>query len=989
MLNPTKAEVFLRINDPVTLTVTVTPGPLPLDLVLLEDLSGSFGDDIVQLRSLAEDMVTRVRNEIQADTNFGLAAFIDKSEAPFGGFRLCNSNAGNTENDCREYEYKNWLALTANDQDFKDTLDIMTASGGRDWPESTLEGTFHTAICSEKTGWRPNARHILLISSDADFHVAGEGEIIRALRPHREYCEQRDDADLFMPGHQDDYPSPSMVRDAMLKNNVVPIFAVTAGGNFGGVVPENIPLYEDLIAAWGFGFVTELASDSSNIIPAIFEAYTKTAETVRLLVNTDTYAWVDSITPTAGYDDARINIDYPFVVTLLASVGDENLATIIELNSFGFGVVNINVTTSYECACAGVPCPSTPGGGECNGLGTCECGQCQCSSSNFTGVDCGCDVNAPCDPPCINGDCNCGICECLPTWSGPLCDCSTLDCPGGGNCNGNGACVCGSCNCTEGFTGFDCGCSNSTICPQNCSGHGSCSSCGTCQCDAGWSGPACDCSTLPCPGSCSGHGECVCGECECDENWIDEIVFGSPVDCACNNVSCPIDPVTGDECGVGTCVCGECECPGTLGGEICNCTTDPCPSVDGVECGGNGTCVCGQCECAKDEDGNPKFVGAACECAADLTCPTPPGKLPCSGNGVCDCGVCNCATGWKHPTGGPNDCSCRNVACASTCVPPLGSCECGECNCLFSETNTTILDPLECKPESKAKCEPFGRCKIVPDNFDTCSTKEVCECVDISGLTSVIPLQKDSNDTCICVGNRCEFPLCSAVGAKNCTGSCGAECECLPGFVGPACSCNLNGPTNCDPSCKNGGTCVAAPPAQGKEECSYSCECVEPFTGVDCGECDPLVEGCPFECPALTCGDCLEDAKGQVNPRLQACVWCASANNGSCLKADECAALEGAGPLDACPVARSPSPSLIENDSVRYGGIAAIAVLLFIIAAIIIYKIYIWRKDRQLWKIFNEKQAFGLDQNPLYQDAFDTNENPLYDADADTGETFF
>merc|ERR1711916_26141 len=80
-------------------------------------------------------------------------------------------------------------------------------------------------------------------------------------------------------------------------------------------------------------------------------------------------------------------------------------------------------------------------------------------------------------------------------------------------------------------------------------------------------------------------------------------------------------------------------------------------------------------------------------------------------------------------------------------------------------------------------------------------------------------------------------------------------CECLPGFVGPACSCNLNGPTNCDPSCKNGGTCVAAPPAQGKEECSYSCECVEPFTGVDCGECDPLVRDVPLSAlpsPAAT-----------------------------------------------------------------------------------------------------------------------------------------
>merc|ERR1711916_70244 len=109
---------------------------------------------------------------------------------------------------------------------------------------------------------------------------------------------------------------------------------------------------------------------------------------------------------------------------------------------------------------------------------------------------------------------------------------------------------------------------------------------------------------------------------------------------------------------------------------------------------------------------------------------------------------------------------------------------------------------------------------------------------------------------------------------------------------------------------------------------------------------------------------CLEDAKGQDNPRLAACVWCASSTNASCIKADECAALEGAGPLQACPVARSPSPSLIENDSVRYGGIAAIAVLLFIIAAIIAYKIYIWRKDKQLWISLTKSKPLASTRTP-------------------------
>merc|ERR1711916_365419 len=134
----------------------------------------------------------------------------------------------------------------------------------------------------------------------------------------------------------------------------------------------------------------------------------------------------------------------------------------------------------------------------------------------------------------------------------------------------------------------------------------------------------------------------------------------------------------------------------------------------------------------------------------------------------------------------------------------------------MGKTNTTVLDAMECEPENKAKCEPFGRCRVVPDESkgeDSCAFTEVCECTDVDGSVSQIPF--GANDTCVCTGSRCQFPFCSAQGS-NCTETCGVECDCLPGFVGPACSCNVTAPARVRPQLQKRRDVCGWPACRGK-----------------------------------------------------------------------------------------------------------------------------------------------------------------------------
>lgn len=50
-------------------------------------------------------------------------------------------------------------------------------SGNLDSPEGGLDALMQVMVCNEEIGWRQNARHLIIFSTDASFHVAGDGKV--------------------------------------------------------------------------------------------------------------------------------------------------------------------------------------------------------------------------------------------------------------------------------------------------------------------------------------------------------------------------------------------------------------------------------------------------------------------------------------------------------------------------------------------------------------------------------------------------------------------------------------------------------------------------------------------------------------------------------------------------------------------------------------------------------------------------------------------
>ena len=160
----------------VPLEVPMTPEqPEALDLYLLQDESGSFHNDIEQLRILAPEIVEDVR-ELVPDSQFGIGGFRDFPFRPWG--------------ETSDWSYRRVLDMTADETAFIDAVDQLTAYGGHDFPESQYEALYQTASGAGRiydtydlpAGQNPNFRaesiKVVVLTTDAPFHQSVEpGEL--------------------------------------------------------------------------------------------------------------------------------------------------------------------------------------------------------------------------------------------------------------------------------------------------------------------------------------------------------------------------------------------------------------------------------------------------------------------------------------------------------------------------------------------------------------------------------------------------------------------------------------------------------------------------------------------------------------------------------------------------------------------------------------------------------------------------------------------
>ncbi|XP_067825207.1 integrin beta-3-like [Heptranchias perlo] len=564
-LSPQKVAINLRRGESSSFNIQVRQvEDYPVDIYYLMDLSFSMKDDLENIQQLG----TRVAAEMAKQTSnlqLGFGAFVDKPVSPY----IYMATEEEIKNPCAKIDsvcspvfgFKNALKLTNEVNKFNEEVNKQTVSRNRDTPEGGMDAILQASVCKEKIGWRQEATHMLVFTSDATSHFALDGRLGGITRPNDGQCHMGPD-NQYNASAILDYPSLALLTEKLLENNVFVIFAVT------NQVTDIYKEYSRLITGSTVGTISK---DSSNVLELIVEAYEKIRSQVELHVSDlpeelslsfDAFCGNEKIIPGQKFcTGLRVGdtVNFTVKVEVRECPKDEKVKTFTVKPALFRDT--LEVTVNFNCACE---CESemVENSTKCtNGNGTYECAVCKCLPGRL-GPHCECtdgDYSVSdqdtcslkkADPICSSrGECICGQCVChssdFGTVSGRFCECDDFSCGRykGKLCSGNGKCQCGECSCFPGWTDSYCNCTTNTdnCMPAvgfMCHGRGRCH-CGKCICTGGAYGDQCEkCPT--CPDACTFKKGCVAckafdmGELKengtCEKVCKDEIRFVDKLD---------------------------------------------------------------------------------------------------------------------------------------------------------------------------------------------------------------------------------------------------------------------------------------------------------------------------------------------------------------------------------------------------------------------------------------------------------------------------
>ncbi|XP_071440832.1 integrin beta-PS-like [Hetaerina americana] len=532
-LRPQKVKLKLRVGEPFPIKLQYSQAEdYPVDLYYLMDLSASMSDDKDTL-SLLGDQIAHEMNQLTSNFRLGFGSFVDKIAMPFVSTvpvklkKPCEKNGQPCD---PPYTFKNHMPLTLNTKSFKDEVKRTRVSGNLDAPEGGLDALMQVIVCKNEIGWRMKARHLIVFSTDAQFHLAGDGKLAGVVEPNDGLCHLNENMN-YTHGLLMDYPSISQINAKAQEHNMNIIFAV---------VKNVIHDYKELSYRINGASYGQLSKDSSNVVSLIQDQYAKLVDSVNLIDNAEKYIQVQYFSSclndishtreTKECGGIRLGdvVNFTAYITVLKCPEKENDRHV----KFQIKPQSLNESLEVEleiiCDC---PCeqPGNLGYEEnsrsCSYHGTLTCGVCACGE-DFVGQDCQCQKGVI---PDGNPD---NITGCVPGGN--------INDPSAKICSNLGTCECGVCVCDtkdnpeEKITGKYCQCDNFSCKREEgkvCSGsdHGTCV-CGECICIDGWAGETCGCRNItdPCikPGTtgsdaqiCSGKGDCICGNCHCHSNY--------------------------------------------------------------------------------------------------------------------------------------------------------------------------------------------------------------------------------------------------------------------------------------------------------------------------------------------------------------------------------------------------------------------------------------------------------------------------------------
>ncbi|KAM8967513.1 integrin beta-1 isoform 2-T2 [Pelodytes ibericus] len=535
-IRPQQLEFQLRSGEPQTFNLTFRRAEdYPIDLYYLMDLSYSMKDDLENVKSLGTALM-REMEQITSDFRIGFGSFVEKTVMPYISTTPAKLiNPCTSDQNCTSpFSFKNVLNLTENGDLFNELVGKQHISGNLDSPEGGFDAIMQVAVCGEQIGWR-NVTRLLVFSTDAGFHFAGDGKLGGIVLPNDGKCHMH--GNMYTMSHYYDYPSIAHLVQKLSENNIQTIFAVTE---------EFQPVYKELKNLIPKSAVGTLSANSSNVIQLIIDSYnslsselilenSKLPEGVTISYKSYCKNGVEG-TGENGRKCSNISIgdQVEFEISVTAhKCSKKGQTETIKIKPLGFTEeVEVILNFICECECQKDGTPDSP---NCNnGNGTFECGACRCNEGRI-GKECECstdevnseDMDAYCRKEngseiCSNnGECVCGQCVCKKRenpneiYSGKFCECDNFNCDrsNGQICGGRGICKCRVCECFPNYSGNACDCSEDTsTCVatngQICNGRGICD-CGRCKCtDPKFQGATCEmCQT--CVGVCTEHKDCV------------------------------------------------------------------------------------------------------------------------------------------------------------------------------------------------------------------------------------------------------------------------------------------------------------------------------------------------------------------------------------------------------------------------------------------------------------------------------------------------
>jgi protocadherin alpha len=457
----------------------------PVDLYYVMDMSNSMADDKERLAAVGDLIAIRMKN-ITQNFRLGFGSFVDKKTMPYVS-TVEEKLRHPCEGCAAPYGFHHQLNLTEDTARFRVEVNGTQISGNLDSPEGGFDAIMQAIACKNEVGWRLSSRKMLLYSTDASFHYAGDGKLGGIVTPNDGHCHLSSSG-VYTESLNQDYPSISQLAHKIAETKVNVIFAVTQ---------DQLSIYSELSKLIEGSTVGELAEDSSNIVELVRDNYDKISGSVELkaegaedvTVSFKSKCFGNESRPTAKCDGIGIGQNVTFEVTVEVDKCPEDPA--LRRKTFQIYPVGltekltVNVDLQCECECE-KDGPREPKSPKCNGNGTLVCNACICDSGYY-GRHCECDsrnlntedYDAACRRPnstliCEGrGQCVCGECVCGKVagkselqYSGKYCECNTYACPYYNRmiCGGpeRGYCDCsGKCVCKEGYSGEACSCKES------------------------------------------------------------------------------------------------------------------------------------------------------------------------------------------------------------------------------------------------------------------------------------------------------------------------------------------------------------------------------------------------------------------------------------------------------------------------------------------------------------------------------------------------